>query len=332
MSKNIKNYILLFSVCIASMILFIACEKEIDLKVPNPASAYVVEGHIENGIPPYVLLTKNAAFYGNINLSNLANYFVSGAQITVTSDNDTIHLQEYNGILIQSFPDSVAVALAAQLGINITSASEFPPITLYTVGLADIGYVGQIGKKYDLKIIIDGKEITSTTTIPQPVFFDSLWLKPHPNPTLADSFFQVYGRLFDPPAPGTFYRYFTKADNEAFLINDRSVFDDALVNGGKVEIFIPKGHPIGSAPEFDFDRAGYWNIGDSVCTIKLSVIDKPHYDFWHTVEANRSSQGNPFGSAVYVKSNVIGAYGIWGGYSSITGQYRRFETPNFVIL
>ena len=79
---------MLLSVCIASIVLFVACEKEIDLKVPNPASAYVVEGHIENGIPPYVVLTKNAAFYGNINLSNLANYFVSGAQITVTTDDD----------------------------------------------------------------------------------------------------------------------------------------------------------------------------------------------------------------------------------------------------
>ena len=319
----IQKYIVLLSVCIASVFIFVACEKEIDLKVPDPASAYVVEGHIENGIPPYVLLTKNAAFYGNINLSNLASYFVSGAQITVSSGADTVHLQEYSGTLIQSLPDSVAIALAAQFGLNISSASEFPPITIYTVGLADINFVGEVGKKYDLKIEINGKEITSTTSIPQPVFFDSLWLLPHPDPSLADSFFQVYGRLYDPPAQGTFYRYFTKADDEAFLINDRSVFDDALINGGKIEIFIPKGHPVGSIGSQDFNRAGYWDLGDSVCTIKLCVIDKPQYDFWHTVEANRSSQGNPFGSSVYVKSNVIGAYGVWGGYGSITGSYVR---------
>lgn len=325
MSKNIKSHILLLAVCLASVILFVACEKEIDLKVPDPASAYVVEGHIENGLPPYVLLTKNAAFYGNINLSNLSNYFVSGAKITViTETNDSIHLQEYNGALLQLLPDSIAIPLAAQFGISITSASEFPPIILYTVALTDTGFVGQIGKRYDLRITIGDKLITAATTIPQPVFFDSLWLKPHPNPALADSFFQVYGRLYDPPAPGTFYRYFTKADNEAFLINDRSVFDDALVNGGKVEIFIPKGHPIGSIGSTDFDRSGYWNVGDSVCTIKLAVIDKPHYDFWHTVEANRSSQGNPFGSAVYVRSNVVGAYGVWGGYGSISGSFNRF--------
>ncbi len=322
MKKGITKYIFLFS-CIAVVYSLLSCEKEINLKVPNPASAYVVEGHIENGIPPYVLLTKNAAFYGNINLSNLASYFVSGAQVTVSSGADSVHLVEYSGTLIQSLPDSVAIALAAQFGLTISSASEFPPITIYTVGLADINWVGQIGKKYELKIEVDGKEITGSTTIPQPVFFDSLWLLPHPDASLADSFFQVYGRLQDPPASGTFYRYFTKADNEAFLINDRSVFDDALINGGRIDIFIPKGHPVGSTFSGDFNRDGYWDVRDSVCTIKLCVIDKPHYDFWHTLEANRNSQGNPFGSAVYVKSNVIGAYGVWGGYGSITGSFVR---------
>jgi len=316
--QNIKKYILFFSVCIIA-----ACEKEIDLKVPNPKDAYVVEGHIENGIPPYVLLTKNAAFYGNINLSNLANYFVSGANVTVISGNDTIPLVEYNGAILQSLPDSIAVPLAAQFGLNISSASEFPPIIIYTVGLDNLAYVGETGKRYDLKIEIDGKTITSSTTVPPPVFFDSLWLRPHPNATLADSFYQVYGRLQDPPAAGTFYRYFTKADNEAFLINDRSVFDDALINGGIIEIFIPKGRQIGTTASGDFDRNGYWDIRDSVCTIKLSVIDKAHYDFWRTVESNRSSLGNPFGSAVFVKSNVNGAYGVWGGYGSIIGSFVR---------
>ena len=65
MQKYIR-YILFFTVCIIA-----ACEKEIDLKVPNPKDAFVVEGHIENGVPPYVLLTRNAAFYGNLNLLQL---------------------------------------------------------------------------------------------------------------------------------------------------------------------------------------------------------------------------------------------------------------------
>ena len=301
----------------------ISCEKEIKLKVSAPSNAYVVEGHIENGLPPYVLLTKNSGFFGNININDISSYFISGAAITVITDDDSVHLQEYNSAFVQSLPDSVAIALAAQFGITITSASEFPAVSIYTVSPADIDFVGKIGKRYDLRIEVDGKKITSTTTIPEPVYFDSLWLLPHPNPALADSFFQVYGRLQDPPAPGNFYRYFTKADNEPFLISDQSVFDDAFINGKKFQIFIPKGHPVGFTASQDFTRSGYWDVRDSVCTIKLCMIDKAHYDFWRTLEANRNGQGNPFGSVVYVKSNVVGALGVWGGYGSITGSFRR---------
>ncbi len=301
----------------------LSCEKEIDLNVDPPADAVVVEGHIENGLPPYVLLTKNSAFFGNININDISSYFISGASITVITDNDSVQLVEYNAALLQLLPDSLAIALAAQFGLTIESASDFPPITIYTVALTDTDFVGIVGKKYDLRVQLNGKTITSTTTIPAPVYFDSLWLQPHPNPLYADSFFQVYGRLQDPIAPGNYYRYFSKADNEPFLISDQSVFDDAFINGKKFKIFIPKGHAVGAKSSTDFNTSGYWDINDSICTIKLCMIDKPHYDFWRTLESSRIRQGNPFGAVVYVKSNVNGALGVWGGYGSITGSFRR---------
>jgi hypothetical protein len=270
------------------------------------------------------LLTKNSGFFGNININDLASYFISGAEITVKTDDDSVQLVEYNASVFQSLPDSVAIVLAAQFGLNISSAADFPPITIYTVSPADTDFVGKIGKQYDLRIAVNGKIITSSTTIPQPVFFDSLWIKPHPNPAYADSFFRLYGRLQDPIQPGNYYRYFSKADNEPFLVSSPSVFDDAFINGQNFPIFIPKGNPIGVFADQDFDTRGYWNISDTVCTVKLSMIDKAHYNFWRTLEAERNSQGNPFGSFVYVKSNINGGLGIWGGYGSITGSYRRF--------
>lgn len=300
-----------------------SCEKEIKLHVAPPANAVVVEGHIENDLPPYVLLTKNSAFFGDININDIGSYFISGAMITVKTDDDSAQLLEYNSAFVQSLPDSVAIAIAAQFGLQIESASDFPPISIYSVGPGDADFVGKIGKRYDLRVELNGKVITATTTIPQPVFFDSLWLLPHPDPALADSFYQVYGRLQDPPAAGNYYRYFTKTDNDPFLISDQSVFDDAFINGKKFQIFIPKGHAIGSSGIGDFNRDGYWDLNDSVCTIKLCMIDKPHYEFWRTLEANRLTQGNPFSSTVYVKSNVNGALGVWGGYGSITGSYIR---------
>ncbi len=320
---ELLRYIYIFIIFSFSFFFF-ACEKEINLNLKDPQNAVVVEGHIENGIPPYVMLTKNSAFFSNLNLNNIASYFISGADVKIITGGDTIQLQEYNGALLQALPDSVVIPLAQQFGLNISSASEFPPIIIYTVSIADSLFTGEFGKQYDLLIQYDGKQITSTTTIPLPVTFDSLWIEPHPNAAYADSFFQLYGRLREPATQGNFYRYFTRADDEAWLVSDQSVFDDAFINGLTFKIFIPKGHGFGAQASTNFNTSGYWNISDSVCTVKLMSIDKPHYDFWRTLEANRSSNGNPFGSFVYVKSNVNGALGVWGGYASTVSSLRVF--------
>ncbi len=325
MQSKLKKYTSFFFFCILSCLFVLpACEKEIDLNIKSNPNEIIVEGHIENDIPPYVILTKSISLYDNININNLENFFIHDARIVVSTDTDSVELVEYNSVILQSLPDSVAIAIAAQFGIQISSADDFPEVSIYTVPITNIDFVGQIGKKYDLRIEVNNQVLTSSTTIPVPVFFDSLWILPHPNPSFADSFFQVYGRLQDPPSLGNYYRYFTKVDNDPFLISNSSVFDDNFFNGKKFQIFIPKGKPIGTnSNDFNFNTDGYWSIDDSICTIKLSQIDKPHYDFWRTLEANRSSQGNPFGSFVIVKSNIIGGKGIWGGYGSITGSYVR---------
>ncbi len=322
--KHYKNYIALFVVCTLTIFFFNACEKEIKLNTNSYENAIVVEGHIENDLPPYILLTKSTPFYGNISLNDISSYFVRGAIITVATDDDSVQLVEYNAAFVKLLPDSVVYALAAQFGLNIDSVGDFPDISIYTIALSDTRFFGRVGKKYDLRIEVDGKILTSSTTIPQPVFFDSLWIQPHPNPSYADSFFQLYGRLKDPIENGNYYRYFTKADKGSFLVSDRSVFDDGLINGKSINYFIPKGHPIGQFSEQDFNTSGYWNVQDTVCTIKLSTIDKPHYDFWRSLEANRQSQGNPFSSTIFIKSNINGGLGIWGGYGSITSSYVRF--------
>ena len=325
MKKTFIQYGSLLAFCVAAIVLYTSCEKEIDINIDAPKNALVVEGHIENGLPPYVLLTKNSAFFGNIDINDIASYFVSGAKITVTTDNDSVQLQEYSSAFLELLPDSVVFALADQFGLDIQSVDDFPPIIIYTVPFDETDFVGVIGKSYDLRIEIDDKIITSTTTLPEPVFFDSLWIKPPANPALADSFFQFRGQLKDPIAPGNYYRYFTQADGGPWLLSGQTVFDDGFFNGKDFQIFIPKGRPIGSfGGDIDFETDGLWTAQDTICTVKLSMIDKAHYEFWRTLEANRSSQGNPFGSVVYVKSNVKGALGIWGGYSSITGSYNRF--------
>jgi hypothetical protein len=322
--QNILNkYSLKYFSILSAIVVIIGCEKEVKIKNQDVRDAVVVEGHIENGIPPYVLLTKNKSYYGNVNINDLDAYFVHGANIMVITDDDSVQLVEYNAAIIRTLPDSVAVALAAQFGINISAAADFPAISIYTVPVTDVDFVGVFAKRYDLRIETDGKLITSTTTIPTPTFFDSLWIESHPNPNYAADYFIFRGRL---PVVTTYnFRVFTKADGEAYRVDD--VYTEEFFTGGKINFSILKGSPVGASfdPDADFNTRGYWNTAeDSVCTVKISTLDKAHYEFWHTVEENRQSQGNPFASLVYVKSNINGGLGIWGGYGSITASYNRF--------
>lgn len=317
------RYIILTTCFLLIVSFLVSCEKEIKMKTIIPKNAIVVEGHIENDLQPYVLLTKNSPFFGDINVNDLGSYFIHNAIITVSTDDDSVRLVEYNAAFIKTLPDTQVIALAARFGIKIGTTQDFPDISIYTINPSDSDFIGKIGKRYNLRIEVEGKIITATTTIPTPVFFDSLWITPHPNYMYADSFFQLQGKLLDPPMPGNYYRYFTQSNNGPWLISDNSVFDDAFFNGKDFKIFIPKGHPMGFPGEQNFNTSGYWNLKDSVCSVKLCQIDKEHYDFWRTLEANRQSQGNPFSSVVYVKSNVKGAIGVWGGYGSKSRSYVR---------
>ncbi|MEZ5054881.1 MAG: hypothetical protein R2807_09025, partial [Chitinophagales bacterium] len=87
------------------ILFFTACEKEIKLNVKSNPNEIIVEGHIENDLPPYVILTKSISLYDNININNLSNFFVHNARIVVSTDSDSVELVEYNSSILQSLPD-----------------------------------------------------------------------------------------------------------------------------------------------------------------------------------------------------------------------------------
>jgi hypothetical protein len=310
LSRYIKWWVL-----VLAGILWASCEEEIIIDQPDITNRVVVEGFIENGLPPYVLLTRSQPFFGGVDLNDIGAYFIRDARITVYSETDSVVLQAYDRTVLSLLPDSLLKEL-------IDSIEDIPDIVVYTIPFDDL-FIGEINKTYRLKVEVDDKVLTATTHIPSPVAFDSLYVQPHPDPEI-DTLVQLWGRMKDPDTSGNYYRYFTRVNDGAWLTGVQTVFDDAFVNGKSFPIFIPKGVSLtdkNDSDAFDADTYGYWNKKDT-CYVRLSSIDKPHYDFWRTLEADRSSQGNPFGSFVIVKSNILGGgIGIWGGYSSTTAVY-----------
>jgi hypothetical protein len=174
----------------------------------------------------------------------------------------------------------------------------------------DANIFGEIGETYDLVINADGKQLTSVTTIPQPVALDSLWFKLE---------FDIYGfiwaKLTEPAGLGNAYRWFTKRLNQdgSFLAPWGSAFEDKFIDGTSFEFAYNR-------PDTQYEETNqpegenYFKIGDTI-VVKFCSIDIPHYQFWRTFETQAVNNGNPFAAPTSIKTNINGGLGIWGGYS-----------------
>lgn len=300
---------------------FISCEDEITLNLPQPVPKLVVEGYIENDLPPYVLLSYNIPVGKGINLFELDQYFVKNAKVTVSNGSRTIVLKEYIPAQLKEKHPDLFVEIANRIGFTPKLFSFFP-LSIYTIDSTSSDFLGSRGSMYNLLVELENDSIlgsiiasATTTIVPDNVSFDSLWITPHPD-ELNDTLVNLNGLLIDPPQLGNYYRYFTKVNSGPWLINLNTVFDDILVNGKEFPIEIPKGIAISDIfGDLDFQNLGFFNRGDT-CFVRIALIDKAHYDFWRTAEEERNNLGSPFARGIRVKSNITGGFGIWGGLSS----------------
>ena len=278
--KNLRNYLILFF-----PIILWSCEKDIDIKLKTTDEKIVVEGAIEQGIPPYVILTKSVGFFAPTDLASYKNSFIKNAIITVSDGTTSVVLDTFN---LQGF-------------------------TVYST--LNSAIFGQIGKTYHLEIKALGKVLTATTTIPAPQQMNSYYYKDQPG-------YSNYGYLWfnqtDPPEYGNAYRIFTqrKGKDARFLPADGSVWDDHLINGLTFDAFIWRGHePNSTAEEDNSETSQYYQQGDTIY-IKFCTIDLPHFDFWESFETAAFNDGNPFAAPTTIRTNIEGgALGVWGGYA-----------------
>jgi hypothetical protein len=160
-----------------------ACEKKIDFVPQNLPPSLVVEGEIETGRYPVVILSKTVDYFGKISPQLLLSSFVRNAKVSVSNGSVTHLLKEY----------------AFQLPNGYV-------YVYYTVDSTTTGTIfrGEIGKTYDLKIEVNNEVYTATTQIPTSQRrMDSIWWKPLTSfPTPRDSrnrepFFSGVNSVFD---------------------------------------------------------------------------------------------------------------------------------------
>jgi hypothetical protein len=287
--------------------MLMGCEENLTLKLPEGEEQLVVEGHIEQGAPPVVVLTRSVPVFSEVSPEALQQSFVHGAQVTVTSKGQLYMLQEVSSA---AFTDELRQVVSTQLGLHPVSLSANSGFLFYMYTSDELK--GELGQSYRLRISHEGRTLTASTTIPQLNPLDSLWLEPHPDPQ-QDSLRTLFYSYTDPDTLGNSIRYFTKRNSEPFFPGTlTSVFNDELVNGRNISFPLDRGEPKGQQ-EIDDKLYSYFGVGDTI-TVRWAAIDLPHYRFWYSLESEQNSNGSPIGTPNITQSNIEGGLGIWGGY------------------
>ncbi|MBI4930618.1 MAG: DUF4249 domain-containing protein [Bacteroidetes bacterium] len=272
---------------------FSSCQKEITIDLPPLKNKIVVDGRIEPGFPPYVILAHNMAYFGHQDQNNIQNMFIHDAVIKVSNGTKTITLTEFCS---KSLPDSLLAIMAEFTGVDTLLLKN---INYCIYSTFDPSVFGQVGKTYSLSIVAEGKTYTSSTSILPPVPLDSLWWRLDKDDTLGF----IWSHLTEPAAEGNTYRWMAKkiGKDPTFLPPFGAAFDDKFINGQSLNL-----------------SYGYYNKGDTI-VVKFCAIDNPSYQFFRSMEVVTNSEGNPFAAPASVLSNIYPqkeALGVWCGYGT----------------
>ena len=278
-------------VLVLAVIFLAACEKDVSLKLNDALTLVVVDGQIEDGQPPIIVLTKSLGYFSKIDAQTLAGTFVRNAEVFISNGSTTHKLKEYSTPLAPGFTG------------YFYSNDNLNPST---------AFLGQLNKTYSLRVVAEGKEYTSTTFIPtNAITLDSIYTRPAPsNPDTSKRTLQL--KSTDPAGLGNYGRYFTKKNSGRFLPGENSVFDDQVIDGATFTVQLPQGIDRNNPPKAD---SNFFRRGDTI-TLKYCNIPQSAYVFWSTWEFAFQGIGNPFSQPNKFLGNISnGALGAFCGYA-----------------
>lgn len=246
-------------------------------------SMVVVEGWIEDGEYPIVILTKSlpvSTDYSNI--EDLSDFIIRWAKISI-----------YDGT------DSIVLTGKYDKGY-------FPPY-IYTTGRMR----GEAGKHYSLTVEYMDYYLTAKTTIPSMPEYCTFCVERNPD---SDTLFQIKAKFKDNPVQKNYYQFFTRVgtDTKQFQASYLGTLDDAVLNT-ITEIPVYRGHQFKQK-----EYIPYFTLADTI-SVKFAHIDETSFRIWNSYTKTLSLSSNMFlSTSSDIDTNINGGYGYWCGYSSIT--------------
>lgn len=293
-----------------------SCIKDITLDLPPYETKIVVEGRIEPGIPPFVLLSNSLNLFAPTSVSDLEDNFITNAQVFVSNGVDTIQLDL---LCTDSLPAQFIPIVAELLGYT---PEDLQNISICAYTTLDPSWFGIVGMTYNLEINHEGETYLSSTSILNPIPLDSLYFVERDN---VPGFGYMHAQLTDPLGPGNAYRWQTKRTNlysdgtpkdPVILAPFNSAFDDQFFDGLQFGWYYDNpGSYLDSTIEGS--KKGFYQIGDTV-VVKWSTINYDVFQFLRYEDAQIANGGSPFASPINIPSNISNnGLGLWAGFSPV---------------
>jgi hypothetical protein len=295
---------------IVLLITLFSCTKEVKIDIPGYQNQLVVDGIIETGGHPIVILSQSANIYEESDLAAYISRFVYDATLFVTSGNDTCVLSLYT---IPELPIESQKKVAEMLRLDWNEALLLP-IKVYSTN----ELVAEATQSYTLHITHQGKSYQGTTYLPAPTPLETLYWKPSSE---NNSYGYSWAKLSDPANQFDAYKWEVKRLNvfQGAPIDDiykrgfGGFFSDKFFNGKTIEFSYENPLKRKDTTHLkEFKR--YYRLGDTV-VVKFSKMDQNVYSFYDKKYAQLNSASSPFSTPINVPSNIPGLLGVWAGFS-----------------
>lgn len=270
----------------ACMLILIGCAEVI---LPSSAPQLVIEGWIENGMNPVVMITTTVPVNSEVkDVEQLKDYIVTWGKVTISDGQDTVIMT------------------------GKADKRYFPPY-IYTTSRMK----GEVGKTYSIKVEYSGRTATATTTIPKPAdleYMKVIWV--------SDESYTIAAGLRDDPSEKNYYKSFVRifGKDSTYTPSFMGLTDDAVLSEEIEEL------PVNNSLNNLFEKRGSSFSPKDTVTVRFCTLDEASYNYWSDFDDITSLSKNPFFPVTScIRSNIKGGLGYWAGYGS---AYYRVSIPD----
>ncbi|HRO75410.1 MAG TPA: DUF4249 family protein [Crocinitomicaceae bacterium] len=291
-----------------------SCSKPVKVNIPGFEEKIVIEGSIETGGFPFILISKTKNVYSPTSQIEALGSYLTGAKVWVSDGTTTIQLTE---ICTDNLPAGMDTTVANFLGIPTELMGQVT-VCAY-VGL-DNNFKGEVGKNYHLTVEFEGKTYEADSKILEPIdLINSYWKAESKTPDYG----YVHHFLKDPISMRNGYSYQVRrlnVDSTGQAIDQRffrpfmSYFDDEFFNGLTFEFFMD--NPTTYDDEsIDGKYRGLFHRGDTV-EVKFSNYEHNLFRFLNAILQQKIGGGSPMTLPANAVGNISnGGLGAWIAFS-----------------